>query len=315
MSLGISYIIVNFNTGRLLEQCVRSLLEFENYTDIEIIVIDNASSDESKGIIERLSKEFKCVKSFYLDYRVSFSEANNIGIDNSNGEYIVILNPDIIWREAIVEKLVNKLQTSENIVAISPLLIGEDGKFQSSYFQKYPSVLQFLLFYSIFSKFFNRSFWLLNRYLQNQEIENFPDEVVIVEQLPCAFILMRKETFLKVGKLDPNYKLFFEDVDLSYRINKVARLAVYTGSKVIHLGGASMSGYNNYWLYGRFLLSMIYFFSKNYTRTRTLALKILIVINSSLILLVETFKRIVGKQNEYRFKKHKYLLSELRKGF
>lgn len=315
MPVKISYIIVNFNTGNLLEQCVRGLLQFENYTDIEIIVVDNCSPAGSKNIIEKLSREFKCVKSLYLDHKVSFSEANNKGIDNSTGEYLVILNPDIIWKQPVVENLINKLQTSEAIGAISPLLIGEDGKFQRNYFQRYPSILQFLFFYSIFSKLFNRNAWLLNRYLENQDIEKTQDEIVFVEQLPCAFIVMRKDTFLKVGKLDRNYKLFFEDVDLSYRINKVARLAVYKGSKVIHLGGASMSDCDNYWLYGRFLLSMLYFFSKNYTSAKTLILKVLIIVNSSLILLIEFLKRIIGKQNKYRFKKHKYLLSELKREF
>lgn len=315
MPLKISYIIVNFNTGNLLEQCIRSLLRFENPADNEVIVVDNYSSDDSKSIIEKLSEEFKCIKKLYLDHRVSFSEANNIGVENSSGEYLVILNPDIVWEEPIIERLVNKLEASESIGAISPLLIGEDGKFQRSYFQRYPSVLQFLLFYSIFSKLFNRNLWLLNKYLENQDIEKSPNEIVFVEQIPCAFILMKKNTFLEVGKLDPNYKLFFEDVDLSYRINRVARLAVYKGCKIVHIGGSSMASQDNYWLYGRFLLSMIYFFDKNYSRIKTLILKVLIVVNSSLILLVEFFRCIFGKQNEYRLKKHKYLLSELRKEF
>jgi len=315
MSLEISYIIVNFNTGTLLEKCVRSLLRFENFKSYEIVIVDNLSTDDSKYIIERLSKEFQCVKTFYLYHKVSFSEANNIGIDNSNGKYIVILNPDIIWEEPVLGKLINKIQTNKDIGAISPLLVGNDGKFQRNYFQRYPSILQFLFFYSIFSKIFIRYNGLLNRYLENQDIEKTEKEIVIVEQLPCAFILMSKETFLKAGKLDPNYKIFFEDVDLSYRINKFAQLAVFKGAKVFHLGGASMSAHNNYWLYGRFLLSMVYFFSKHYSRTKTLILKILIILNSSLILLIEFSKLILGKQNKYRLKKHKYVISEFRKEF
>lgn len=315
MSVEISYIIVNFNTGKLLEQCVLSLLEFEGYLGNEIVVVDNCSSDDSRTIIEKLAGKFREIRSIFLDHQVSFSTANNIGVDNSKGKYIVIMNPDIVWQEPVMEKLINKLETLEDIGAIAPLLVGRNGTFQRNYFQRYPSVLQFLFFYSIFSKFFNRNSWLLGKYLENEDIEKSPNEVVFVEQIPCAFILMKKDTFLKVGKLDSNYKLFFEDVDLSYRINKVAKLAVYKKAKVIHIGGASMSSADNYWLYGRFLLSMIYFFDKHYSLLRRLTLKILVVTNSLLVLLIEYFKYVFRKQNNYRIKKHKYLLSEFRKEF
>ena len=106
--------------------------------------------------------------------------------------------------------------------------------------------------------------------------------------------------------------LFRSDVDLSYRIHKKYKLIVDTSLQVTHIGGESFNSADNWKLYGTFILSMIYFFEKHYSRVRTLILKILVRLNSYLILSIEALKSIAGGHNIYRVNKHRYLLKLLR---
>ena len=309
----ISFIIVNNNTGNILKQCIDSIYEHEKSVDFEIIIVDQNSSDNSREIINVLSTSKQKIKKIFLDKVYGFSYANNQGYKISTGRYILIMNPDIIFTEIILSKLIDRLEKQPDLGAICPLLIGENGRFQRNYFQRYPTIIQFVLFHSIFAKPFYRFPKLMNRYLENQEINPDSKQIEFVEQIPCAFFLTKRIVFKQAGKMDENYYLFFEDVDLSYQINKNYKLAIDTSLRVTHLGGVSFQNDDNWWLYGRFIMSMNYFFDKNYNWFRAFILKILSVKNSLLVIFIEYAKKIFGKSGEYRLKKHKYFLKEFKK--
>ncbi len=307
-----SIIIVNHNTGSILLDCIRSVFKFEKSSGIEIIIIDNYSADNSKEIITKLSTEYNNVKYEFTNSLISFSAANNIGIKQASGEYLLIMNPDIIFTEPVLDKLIADMNSNEDIGAITPALVGTDSNFQRNYFQRYPSIRQFIYYHSIIAKFFNRSAKRMNRYLENQDIDTSTGKIYFTEQIPCAFFLTGKDKITKLGLMDESYKLFFEDVDLSYRLAKNKRLAVDTGLKVTHLGGSSFKTENNWWLHGRYIISMINFFKKHYSPVRTTILKVLIRINSYMILFIEAVKNILGSKDEYRQKKHRYLIQLLK---
>ena len=302
---------MNYNTGTVLIECLESLYKTENKDFFEVIVVDNNSSDNSKEIVEAFKSDKNNFKSIYLEKLESFSFANNRGFEISAGEYILILNPDIIFTEPVLSKLVNNLEVNKNIGAISLMLRGTDGKFQSNYFQRYPSLFQFVMFYSFFMRLFSWSKFLLNRYLENDDIEKSKDEIFYVPQIPGAFFLTRRKIFVEVGMMDEGYKLFYEDVDLSYQINKKYKLAVNTSFSIIHLGGSSFQTDENWWQYSRYIMSLNLFFDKNYNIFRRLFLKFLSVSNSVLVIVLEFVKKPFGKQNQYRYKKHINFLKDL----
>jgi GT2 family glycosyltransferase len=155
----------------------------------------------------------------------------------------------------------------------------------------------------------------MNRYLENQDINTDSGKIESVEQIPCAFFLTKRDIFESVGKMDEKYKLFFEDVDLSYQINKIKTLGIDTSIRVTHLGGESFKTDDNWRLYGRFIVSMICFFKKNYNTVRWFTLTFIAVLNSMLILVLEFLKGLFGGKNIYRTKKHKYFLKELKKHY
>src|SRR4030095_11682069 len=104
-------------------------------------------------------------------------------------------------------------------------------------------------YHSIFAKFFNRSAKRMNKYLENQDIDISTKEIFYIEQIPCAFFLTRKSILDNIGLMDEDFILFFEDVDLSYRVNKNYMLAVDTSLEVFHLGGASLNSEDNWQLH------------------------------------------------------------------
>ena len=304
----ISFVIVNFNTGNILQECVESVFKYEDTSLFEVIIVDNGSTDDSPGIIEEIAKKYSNVEAIFLKKDDGFSRANNIGYDKTSGEYVLIMNPDIIFTESILQKLMNDIEDDKMLGAVCPLLVGKDGNFQRNYFQRYPTLMQFILFHSIFGKFFHRFPSLMNRYLENQDIDTKTGKIEEVEQIPFAFFMTTREIFEDAGKMDEGYKLFFEDVDLSYQIHKKFKLGVDTSIRVTHLGGESFKTEDNWWLYGRFITGMKYFFSKNYGWMRTFLLKVSTFINSFLIISIENLKRLFGGKESYRLKKHRYFL-------
>ena len=304
-----SIIIVCHNSGDIVQECLESLAKHEDSSRVEIILVDNASREEQKEVIKNLEAEYRNVKALLLEEDKGFSYANNRGYELSSGENIIIMNPDIIFTESVIPGLVKDL---EEYGAVCPLLIGTDGKFQRNYFQRYPSLMQFVLFTSILAKIFNKSSWLMNRYLENQDVDVDSGRVEQVEQIPGAFFMLSRELFERVGRMDEGYKLFFEDVDISYQVNKMRKLCVDTRLSVTHLGGTSFQTDENWWLYGRYVNSMLYFFKKNYSGVRYLLLKTATIINSYFIILLEKIKKPFGKAETYRYKKHRNFLKELK---
>ena len=304
----ISIIIVNHNTGSILNECINSVLMYENTKELEIIIIDNYSKDSSREIISSLTEKHNFISAILTDTLLSFSAANNAGIKQSSGEYVLIMNPDIIFTGPILKKLISETNKNKEIGAISPALNGTDGKFQRNYFQRYRSIIQFIYFYSVLAPLFNKSAPRMNRYLENQDIDTTQKKIYFTQQIPCAFFLTTRQVLDDIGLMDENYILFFEDVDLSYCIHKKNLLAVDTSVSVTHLGGSSFKSDDNWWMYGRFIASMIYFFRKNYSAGKAAGLKMLIKVNSNFVLLLEKIKSIFGKKDEYRYKKHEYLL-------
>ncbi len=308
----VSVIIVNHNTGSILKECIESLYRLEDAGMFEVVIVDNFSEDNSRAITEELKQKYQGIKSIYTDSLISFSAANNLGIKATSGKYVLIMNPDIIFTEPVFEKLIIELNNNTTIGAITPALTGTDSNFQRNYFQRYPSLRQYIYFSSLLAKLFNRSLKRMNRFLENQDIDITTGKLYFAEQIPCAFFFTVRTVLEKAGFMDEKYVLFFEDVDLSYSIAKNYKLAVDTSVRVTHLGGSSFKTDDNWWLHGRYVTSMIYFFSKHYGSFRTFLLKVTVYLNTYAVIGTEYIKKLFGNKDDYRMKKHKYQLKLLK---
>lgn len=302
----ISIIIVNYYTAGYLETCINSINIFEKDVDKEFVIVDNNSGDNDREILRRLSGNYDNLKCVYLDSNKGFAFANNRGVENCTGDYVLILNPDIVFTESILLKLSGHL-ADEKTGALGVRLYGEDGEFQNKYYQKYPSLSQYILFYSIFSKPFIKNENLIKKHL---ETEIPGKDLTVVTQIPGAFIFMKKDLYNEFHGFDESYFLFFEDVDLSYRMSKKYKLCI-SGNKVRHTGASSMMMDSNYKIYGYFILSMIVFFKNNYSKPKYFLLKSLVMLNAVLKIILENVKKIYRGSHPNVIKVHKYILKNI----
>ncbi|MBI5403109.1 MAG: glycosyltransferase family 2 protein [Ignavibacteriae bacterium] len=299
----ISIIIVNYNTSEYLKNCIDSVNRFEKDFELEFIIVDNHSED--RNYLKELPEERENVRIIYLDSNTGFAFANNKGFEASSGEYILILNPDIEFTESMFGHLIEKL-TETNAGAIGVRLCGMDGKLQEKYYQKYPNFYQYFFFYSVFSKPFAKSVNLRNKYL-NFKISDETENPQKVSQIPGAFIFLKREVYEEAGGFDESYFLFFEDVDLCYRIAKKRDLYI-ASAKVRHIGASSMKLKTNYRIYGYFIVSFVNFYRKNYSTFSYLFLKCCVFNNSVSKILIENSRRIFGSYKKGVVKAHKYII-------
>ncbi len=130
-----SIIIVNYNTAVVLKQCLESAAVIENMSELEIIIVDNCSGDDSKTIIESLCSSYKNVKAVFLKDKMSFSGANNTGVRATSSDILLIMNPDIIFTEPVLDKLIRRLEIVENLGAVSPALLEQTENFSMIIFK------------------------------------------------------------------------------------------------------------------------------------------------------------------------------------
>jgi len=310
----LSIIIVNYNTGNYLKKCIKSIFKYEPHDSFQIIIVDNASSDKTFTEIEEIINEYKNIKFIKSDINLGFAKANNLGFKESCGEYILILNPDIEFQSSVLSKLKSHLN-KKNAGAVSPLLKDAGSKIQYNYYQHYPTIRQFLYFHSIFAKFCINNAKLTNKFLYESSFVTNIDSLAEVTQLPCAFLLTRRDIFSDAGEMNEKYFLFFEDMDLSFRIRRNYKLYVNTNESVLHYGGSSFNIDKNPEIYGKYILSMNIFFDLNCNFLRAFMMKILTVFNSLLILTIEYLKKLAKRSDEFRIEKHKYFLQLFKKQY
>jgi len=125
MSCKLSVIIVNYNTKKLLKDCIQSIFSEEKLTrsswsKLEIIVVDNGSRDGSRKYLEQLKVKSEKLKVILNEKNSGFAKANNQGIKVAQGEYIMLLNSDTIVKQGALKTLVDYLDKHSKVDGVSP---------------------------------------------------------------------------------------------------------------------------------------------------------------------------------------------------
>ena len=202
----LSIVIVSYNVKDLLLDCIHSINKYISVPK-EVIVIDNASADNTCEVLKEKFSEVRIIES---KTNLGFSAANNLGFEIAKGEYILMLNPDAALINSSFTKAFDYLKqhSSKNLI-IGPRIFNPDGSFQHSAW-KFPKLRQHFL-ESIF----------LNKWIDTTSYKNLnsTEEIMEVDFLSGAGLLMSKETQQNIGNLD-EHLFWMDDVDFCYR-NKI----------------------------------------------------------------------------------------------
>lgn len=229
----LSIIIVNYNVSNELKQCLLSVENSLQHIDSEVFVVDNNSSDDS---CEMVRQNFPFVKLIENKENVGFAKANNQAIQQSIGEYILLLNPDTIVEPDSFSKMISFADAHQNMGGLGVKMVDGKGKFLPESKRGVPTPFVAFCKMSGLYKLFPKSDTFNHYYLG--ALSN--DEIHEIEILAGACMLLRKSVLDEVGLLDETYFLYGEDVDISYRILLQGFKNYYLPTtQIVHLKGVS----------------------------------------------------------------------------
>lgn len=226
----VSIIIVNYNTKDLLEQCLYSIYDKTKGVDFEIIVVDNASVDGSEKMVNDNFQEVIFIQS---GDNIGFGRANNLGIKQAMGKYVFLLNSDTILINNAVGILKNYLDINMNIAICGGNLYNVNIQPTVSFCQLLPSIYTDIddFFGGLFSKFIYRKNMFFNHSDEAMNIDGY---------ISGADMMIRKSVLDEVGMFDPDFFMYYEETELTWRIKKRGyKIASVPDAKIIHLEGAS----------------------------------------------------------------------------
>ncbi len=232
----LSVIIVNYKNPKRANRCIDSIKSsgLDNI-DYEIIVVDNASKDDSKKVITEAHKDVKYIQS---DVNLGMGEGNNLGIKNSEGEYILITNDDVIFKKDSIKNLLEYFKKHSDIGILGPRTLNSDETFQQSYF-RFPPVYKPFIRRTFLGKIFKKS---VKKFLMKDFDGSYTRDVDWIR----GSCLLTSKKVLKVigGGFDKRFWMYFEDIDLCKRIwENNLRVIYFFDSDVIHdHGHASAEG-------------------------------------------------------------------------
>ncbi len=252
----LSIVIVNYNVKYYLEQCLHSVARAATDIKHEILVIDNASED---GSMEYLKPRFPHVTWIESKENGGFSHANNIGFKQASGQYILMLNPDTIVTREALEGCVKFMDEHPEAGAAGVKMINKNGTFAME--SRRGVVKPWVAFC--------KATGLCRRYPKSRLFGHYymsyldTEEINPIEMISGAYMFLRRETLNRVGTLDEQFFMYWEDSDLSYRILKSGEKNYYLPYTIFHYKGESSVKSRlryRYWLYS----SLAIFFKKHF---------------------------------------------------
>jgi len=254
--IDVSICIVNWNVRDYLDRCLRSIKETTAPLSCQIIVVDNASSDNS---LDMLKQKYPNIKLIENKTNLGFATATNQALDLAKGDTIFLLNPDTELLPQALQTLLDFIKKHPNSAIVAPKLLNTDGSLQPSV-RRFPNFKIILYRYTIL-----KHIGIFSREEAKGKMADFSfEEQKSVDQPAGAALLIRRDILEKVGRLDPTFFLFYEEVDLCRRIKRCGYDIMYLpASQVVHHGGKSRQN-NRHQLFLITLKSLFYYLNKHH---------------------------------------------------
>ncbi len=285
--MDLSVVIVNYQTFELTKNTINSIFEYSYPFSLEVIVVDNASSDDS---LSKLKDYFKDKVKFIASAENNgFAAGNNQALNVSQGKYVLLLNSDtIVWKDTL-ESIYNYMEKHTDVGACGCRVLLENGELDKACKRSFPNVK---------NSFFRLFHIPTNSEDDDYNLDNLPDgEIYEIDCLTGAFMFIRKSALDEVGFLDETFFMYGEDIDLCYRIKQAGWKIVYYGkSKITHLKGASSKKQKSKLIY-EFYRAMYIYYNKHHAKESSFIVNIVVYLGIVVLCVLKLFLNLFKKKS------------------
>lgn len=256
----LSIVIVNWNTKKYLAKCLSSIYRNKPSALLEVIVVDNSSQDYSA---EMVRKKYPWVKLIANKNNNGFAGGNNQGWKKSTGKYILFLNPDTVVHKNSLEIMIDFMEKNKEAGACSAKLINPDGSDQKlGFYRRTPTLLRVFFSHGPITSIILRIPYFRKKFFEHTDFSKIHE----IDQPPGACFFTRRSILKKIGAMDEAYTLYFEDVDLAYRIKQAGWKQYFLPDAIVtHFVGRSTTQLGHGKRSFLYYKSMIKFFKKFYS--------------------------------------------------
>lgn len=277
--MDLSVVIVNYQTFELTKNTIDSIFRYEYPFSYEILVVDNASADDSLAMLQDYFKD----KVTFIASKENngFAAGNNQALEIARGKYVLLLNSDTLVWENTLESIYNYMEMHTDVGAAGCRVLLENGELDKACKRSFPNVKN-----SFFRLFHIPTASKDNNY----NLDDLPDDGIYeIDCLTGAFMFMRSEALDEVGFLDETFFMYGEDIDLCYRIKEAGWKIVYYGeSRITHLKGASSKKQKNKLIY-EFYRAMYIYYKKHHADESSVIINIIVYIGIIVLCILKLF--------------------------
>ncbi len=269
MTADISIIVVNLNTRELLRECLASVLRSTGSLSMEVIVVDNGSSDGSAVMV---LSDFPSVALIRNATNEGFARPNNVGMELAKGRHVLLLNSDTVVDPGACATLVRFLDEHPDVGACGPMLVYPDGRTQRSA-KGFPTIVTHFCDMFFLDRLFPNS-----RLFGKGEMLYFDySKAAAVDHLMAAAFLVRREVLEEVGLLDERFAVYYNDMDWCFRMNASGWTLWYVPeARVVHHLGSTVGMVNRSFVLFQVLHeNVLLFYQKHYGRLSVVLYRLL----------------------------------------
>jgi|SRR5208282_2790766 len=272
MKVDISVIILSWDDRQHLEECLESLSHGLKSRAMEVIVVDNASTDGSPEMVENKFPQVNLIRN---RENLGFSKGNNIGLRASQGRYVCLLNSDIILLDDCLEALADYMDQHTEIGMIGPKILNADQTHQSSC-RKFPNWRNNFCSATGLANVFRHS-----KFFSGEHMFYFKgDRTMDVDVLVGCFWVARREALRDYGLLDEDFFMYGEDVDWCKRCWKSGwRVTFFPGARAIHYGGGSSAKKDVVWVEMTQQRSLLHYWSKHHGKFGQFGIRAILILH------------------------------------
>jgi len=269
-----SLIIVSYNNTGLLRECVRSIFA-QTFNSYEIIIVDNASDDESVQYLHSLQG----CKIFFNGNNLGFAKANNIGYSNSMGEWIILLNNDTVLPKNFLLQTSEIISKNRSVDILGPLVLSKDGFPQPTF--NYSNIYsEFIFVLPKLRKFHRELSFGCNTAIKLEMLKKFESKYNFVtfhevNAISGVCMIISRSLIENIGLFDENYFMYIEDIDFCFRAKKEGYNIYFSPDIFLthFIKPIDQKKYLKNYLYDR---NLLYFIKINYSFTTFLIANVIL---------------------------------------